>query len=447
MTNQVSEKPLHINVKSRFLPFKYPDFGKLLTGQLVSNIGSQFSYIAILFLVYDLTGEIYAMALLSMAQAIPMILIGPWAGVVVDKVDRKYAMALADLGQAFAIIIIPFTASLPNQTRLLWIIVIAFCNATFSRFFYPARGASIPKLVDNKKDLLAANSLSVGSYQVSALIGPMAAGIIIGAMGYDIPFFIDGVSFLFSALCILLINRSLKATNPSTQKPIQDLITGGRFVIGFPPLLYLLIVFSMLMFAGGASMILIVPYLETEHGLVEQGIREFVFGLMMAGSAAMGMTIAFLLSRKKRIAKPITLITWTLFLAGIILVIFGSAPQGFLWIVGLAWIGFGAIEVFIGIPLQTFTQETVPDRLRGKIFSFINLSITVSQIIGMGIIGLIASTPIGIRGSLILSGLILAIFFSIGLISLKKKQLESLAEIRRDEYYQITGQEEIDSII
>jgi MFS family permease len=423
----VIDKPHQVSDKSRFLPLKYPDFGKLLTGQLVSNIGSQFSYIAILFLVYDLTGDIYAMALLSMAQAIPMILIGPWAGVIVDKVDRKYAMAFADIGQAIAIILIPLTSNFSN--RVIWIICIAFCNAVFARFFYPARGASIPKLVDDNKDLLAANSLSVGTYQVSALLGPMAAGIIIGTMGYDIPFFIDGISFLFSAVCILYIKMSLKADNPSTKNPIKDLILGGRYIIEFLPLLYLLIIFSALMFAGGASMVLIVPYLETEHGLTEQGTRELIFGFMVACSAALGLVIAFLLSRKKRIARPITLITWTLILAGIILVIFGSAPN--LWIVGLAWIGFGAIEVFIGIPLQTLTQETVPDKLRGRIFSFINLSITVSQIIGMGIISAIAITPLGIRGSLILSGVLLIIFFFIGIIFLKRKQLEIMVENRR----------------
>jgi DHA3 family macrolide efflux protein-like MFS transporter len=436
VTNQVNEEQINTSKKSNFIPFKYPNFGKLLTGQLVSNIGSQFSYIAILFLVYDLTGEIYAMALLSMAQAIPMVLIGPWAGVVIDKVDRKYAMAFADLGQACAIMIIPFTSSFPDNTRLWWIVGIAFCNAAFARFFYPARGASIPKLVKDNKDLLAANSLSVGTYQTSALIGPLFAGIIIGLFGYDIPFVIDSLSFLFSAICILLIDESLKATNASKQKPLQDLITGGKYILNFLPLLYLLIVFSGLMFAGGASMILIVPYLETEFHLGE-GTREFIFGLMTSFSAMVGLSIAFNLSRKAQISNPVTLISVTTVLAGIILIIFGAAPN--LLVVGMAWIGFGAIEVFIGIPLQTMTQETVPDVLRGKIFSFINLSITVSQIIGMGIISVIASTDIGIRGSLILSGISLCFFFVIGIIILRRKQLELLVTQRREELVQISS--------
>ncbi|MFX0183410.1 MAG: MFS transporter [Candidatus Hodarchaeota archaeon] len=416
---------------SRFLPFKYPNFGKLFFGQFISNIGSQFSFIALQFLIFDLTGEIQAMALLAIAETIPMILIGPWAGVIIDRIDRKYSMAFANIAQAFVIFMIPITRAFPNRT--IWIFGLAFLNSTFARFFFPARGASIPKLIDDKNDLFAANSLSAGAYQVSALIGPMLAGVVIGTMGYDIPFFIDASSFIVSAFCILWIEKSLKADIELNQQPLQDLIIGGRFVFKFQPILYLLVVFSVLMFAGGASLILIIPYLQTEFGLVEQGPRELVFGIMAASSAAVGMTFAFLLSRKKRIGKPITLITVTLLLAGIMLIGFGTAPN--LLILGLFWIGFGTIEVCVAIPLQTITQETVPDELRGKIFSFINLSITVSQILGMGIISTIASTPVGIRGSLVTSGIILILFFGIGYLWLTKKHLELIADRKREEYY------------
>lgn len=118
------------------------------------------------------------MAILAMAEAIPMILIGPWAGVIVDRVDRKYSMAFANIGQAVVIFLIPVTQFFDN--RVLWILLLAFFNSIFARFFFPARGASIPKLIDDKRDLFAANSLSAGLYQVSMLIGPMLAGVVIG---------------------------------------------------------------------------------------------------------------------------------------------------------------------------------------------------------------------------------------------------------------------------
>jgi len=193
------------NFRETFLPFKYPDFGKLFLGQFVSNIGSQFSYIALQFLIFDLTGDIAAMAILAMAEAIPMILIGPFAGVFIDRYDRKYIMALANFSQAFVIFLIPATVLFSGTNRIIAIISLAFLNSTFSRFFFPARGASIPKLIDDKDDLFGANSLSAGAYQTSALIGPMLAGITIGLFGYDIPFIIDGLTFIFSSLCILWI--------------------------------------------------------------------------------------------------------------------------------------------------------------------------------------------------------------------------------------------------
>ena len=121
-----------------------------------------------------------------------------------------------------------------------------------------------------------------------------------------------------------------------------------------------------------------------------------------------------------------------MFSAGIILIIIGNAPN--LLVVGLAWIGFGTIEVSIGIPLQTIAQETVPDELRGKIFSFLNLSMTISQIIGMGIISALASFWLGIRGSFMLNGAILLCFFLLGYIWLKQKDIEKLVREKRKEF-------------
>ena len=132
--------------RESFLPFKYPDFGKLFIGQFISNIGSQFSYIALQFLIFDLTGEIAAMAILAIAEVIPMILIGPFAGVIIDRYDRKYIMALANFSQAFVIFMIPATAIFSGVDRIIAIIVLAFLNSTFNRFFFPARGGLYPKI-------------------------------------------------------------------------------------------------------------------------------------------------------------------------------------------------------------------------------------------------------------------------------------------------------------
>ena len=419
--------------RKSFLPLKYPDFGKLLFGQFISNIGSQFSYIALQFLIFDLTGEIAAMAILAIAEVIPMIIIGPFAGVVIDRYDRKYIMAVANLSQALIIFMIPVTVIFSSTDRIIAIIILAFLNSTFNRFFFPARGASIPKLIDNTDDLFGANSLSAGAYQTSALIGPMLAGLIIGLYGYDIPFIIDGLTFIISSICILWISKSLKPIDmKKKQSPIQDLITGGRFIINFQPMFYILLLFSFLMFAGGGALFLLIPFLELEFGLTVRGQRELIYGIMIAMSAGVGMIFALFLSKKKNLAKPITMMTYSLIIAGFIFIGFGLAPN--IPILALAFIGFGTIQVVVGIPLQTITQETVPDNLRGKVFSFINLAISTSQIIGMGIVSILAYF-LALRGTFIFNGLLMIIFSFIGFYWLKKKSLEKIAKVRRQEFH------------
>ncbi len=419
-------------MRNRFLPFKYPDFGKLFLGQFISNIGSQFSYMALQFLIFDLTGDLVMMAVLAITEAVPIILIGPFAGVLIDRYDRKYIMAIANGFQAVVIFLIPLTAIYTGSTRIIAILVLAFLNSAFARFFFPARGASIPRLIEDKEDLFGANSLSAGAYQTSALIGPMLAGIIIGIYGYQIPFIIDSLTFIFSSICILSISTSLKVTSRSKQSPFQDLEEGARFIKGFLPIFYLLIIFSVLMFAGGATLFLIVPFLEIEFGLTSRGPREFVFGLFSALSATVGMLFAVFLSRKKQLRRPITLITYSLVLAGIMLIGFGASTA--LWMLAIAWIGFGTIEVAVGIPLQTIAQETVPDELRGKVFSFINLAITFSQIIGMGFVGLLAAGPLALRGTFTVSGLFMIIIAFFGFLFLNRKDLEGIATQKREEF-------------
>ena len=424
-----------------FIPIKYPEFGKLFYGQFISNIGSQFSYMALNLLIFDLVfgltesteSATLAMALLAISTAIPMILIGPWAGVVIDRINRKYSMAGANIAQAIAVGFIPFTRYFNIDIQIWLILILSFLNSSFARFFFPARGASIPKLIDDKNELFAANALSAGAYQVSALIGPFLAGIVVGLVGYDLPFFIDAISFILSALFILSIKTSLYIEQKSEKSPFSDLRDGGLFIISFPPIFYLLIVFSILMFAGGASMILIIPYLQSEMGLVESEPRAFVYGLMIALSAAVGMIFAFYLSHTKNISRPIRMITFSTVLAGIMLIGFSLSPNIFILVI--FWIGFGTIEVSISVPLQTITQETVPDSFRGKIFSFINLSITFSQIIGMGIVSIFASSFLKLRGSLLLNGVILLLFSSLGYYFMHKFRLEDLTEVKRQEYY------------
>ncbi|MHA1168227.1 MAG: MFS transporter [Candidatus Hodarchaeales archaeon] len=428
--NYLKEKSPSITsgkISAARIPLKYPEFGKLLVAQIISNTGSQFSYVALQFLVYELTQSVFIMALLAIAEVLPMILIGPWAGVIVDKFDRKHVMSAASVVQACAVGLIPVTVIF-GEYRVLFIMLLAFVNSTGARFFFPARGASIPKLVD-KEHLFSANSLSAASFQLTLLIGPVFAGMIIALSGYDLPFMIDSVSFITGAVIILTMKTNLKVENSSTpetiraeRNPLNDLKEGLRFAINFPPVLYIVAIFSLLMFFGGSTLMMIIPYLEEELGLTEKGIREMYFGIISGMSALVGLVFAIIISKKKELSRPLKIMTSTLILVAFILFTFSLAKD--LLTVALIWTSFGMVQVFIGIPLQTLTQLTVPDHLRGKIFSFLNLSISTAQILGMGMVGVLA-TFLGIRPSFLVNSFLLLFSAFVCLVFLRKRDYDS----------------------
>ena len=91
---------------------RYPEYRKLWSAQLVNNIGNQFTYLALQFLVYRLTESTLAMGILAICQTIPMLTIGPYAGVIVDRFDRKKIMVRSNLVQAIWLFAIPLTGFL-----------------------------------------------------------------------------------------------------------------------------------------------------------------------------------------------------------------------------------------------------------------------------------------------------------------------------------------------
>ncbi len=413
------------------IPLKYPEYGKLWLAQLVNNLGRQFTYIALQFLVYNLTKSALAMGILATCQLISMVTIGPYIGVLIDRYDRKKLMNRSNIATAALLFCIPLTALLP--WRVIWIYGIAFLMGVSDRFFFPSRGSSIPKLVA-KEDLLPANSLSAATYQLMALVGPVVAGFLIHQFGYNIAFWIDMTGFLLSAVFISLIRADLRPNNKEmaslTQKRSvkSDLIESYYFLKDYVAFSWLIVLIAFLIFGFGSSMILMIPYL---HEITNPFPPEEAFGIMLGLAAVSGLAAAIYLGNKKYLPKPLTLINLASLLAAVI--IFGFSFSQDVYMLAFCWFFFGMLETSFMIPFQTLSQETIPDSLRGKVFSVFNLIITVAQIIGMALGGLLAD-GIGIKNTFFLNGSIIAIASIVGLIILIMKKFEMDVERRRQLY-------------
>ena len=137
---------------------RIPDFRRLFVGQTISDFGDAMTSLALLLVVYKLTGSTAALALMAICLALPQVTVGVIAGVYVDRWDRRRVMLASDLLRAALVLGFVFVQSVDT----LWLLyVLALAQAAIGTFFTPARTALIPSIVKND-GLLAANSLVAG---------------------------------------------------------------------------------------------------------------------------------------------------------------------------------------------------------------------------------------------------------------------------------------------
>ena len=244
------------------------DFMKLWIGQLISNVGSSVGSLALLFYAYALTGSELAMAGLAMAQILPMVLFSGIIGVYIDRWDRKKIMIAADIVRAVATFLYPFVTVFPSfVTPLTWLYILAFIYATSNAFFFPARSASIPRLVE-RNELVTANSLAQMTFNMVSLIFTPLGGVLMAivAPDYFVGFLIDASTFIASGIVLFTIRTSLvPEVMPDVERSyIGELKESVGIIRRSSIVSFLILIFTALMLLGGMLNALIVPFFQGE---------------------------------------------------------------------------------------------------------------------------------------------------------------------------------------
>ncbi|KPK98275.1 MAG: hypothetical protein AMJ95_04735 [Omnitrophica WOR_2 bacterium SM23_72] len=187
---------------------KNRDFFFLWLGQIISQIGDRLGQMSLIGFIYlRAPGSPLEIAKLLSFTIIPVFLIGPIAGVYVDRWDRRRTLYVCDLMRAALVIIIPLF--LFYKEGLLLVYLIIFVVFSISRFFVPAKLSIIPDLVQ-KKDYLIANSLIHVTGMIAATVGLGISGLLVEWLGAKSGFYLDALSFLLSATFIFFIAKRPK---------------------------------------------------------------------------------------------------------------------------------------------------------------------------------------------------------------------------------------------
>jgi MFS family permease len=172
-----------------------PRYFPLWLGQSVSNLGDTLNYVALVVLVFRLSHSGLAVSALVVTEIVPTLLLGPVAGVVIDRFDRKRLLIAVDLARAVLVLTLAVT-------HVLWAVyALAALLAVGSTLFNPALQALIPVLLDDK-ERLAANSIAWSSGRLVQIVGASLAGGLIAWAGTTPAFLANAASFAFSAAMI-----------------------------------------------------------------------------------------------------------------------------------------------------------------------------------------------------------------------------------------------------
>jgi hypothetical protein len=336
------------------------DFRALLSTQGVSSIGDAVSFTALPLLVFALTGSGAAMGVVGALQTLPDLFFGMFAGALADRSNRKRMMFIADAGRALLTALIPLSVWLGGPTLAI-ILVVAAPMSILRSLFLAGYTASVPAIV-GRSQLARANALFEAVYSTGYIIGPGVAGLLSTLIGPGPTLAIDAVSFLQSAIGLILVRRPLIA--PTDRPPshiLADIREGIEFIIARPTLR------SAIGFWGIASVATaaLVPAL-TVYITRDLGLEDWALGLLLTAYGAGTVTGALLISRRRRGSAGPVLLGGNL-ARGVLLVGIGLAgrldlllPFGFL---------AGIADSAVLITYLTLRTAHSPDELLGRIGS------------------------------------------------------------------------------
>ncbi len=363
---------------STFAVFRNRNFSFMWTGQLVSTIGSALTSLAAGILVFRLTGSALSVGLMLMATAIPTLFVGLLAGVFVDRYDRRRIMIGADLIRAALVFLIPFLIPF----NIAWLYIIVALTSAVGQFFDPAYESVLPEVASDE-ELAAANSMiAIGSFGSTA-IGFAASGLIASRLDINWAFYIDALTFLFSAICIFLIRIApLKVEGEtSVATVLTNLRAGAQFLFGNAVLRSAFFVAMLYALSIGLWNSLLLPFaLRALHA------TEFEYGLQ-EGLTSIGFVVGSLLmarfADRLREGQWVVISLAGMALAGILYGLSLSVPIAIFWV-----IVSGFINAPYGIARRLIVQRNTPREVRGRVNSTLFVVRDMVLLVGMAAAGL-----------------------------------------------------------
>lgn len=378
-------------------------FLSLWLAHFVSTFGDWLAILALFSLIaFRWHGTPNQVGGIFVAFILPWSLLGPFAGVFVDRWNLKATMISSDLIRA------GLAALLALATQPYQVYALMAALSGVSCFFMPAQSAMIPLLV-RKEELLVANSANAQTMQLNKVISPAIAGVLVAWAGENLCFYLDSLSFVVSALFLsrLAVTRAA-STEPAEglRALVAELRAGLAYLHGHLTLRFVVLAMTAAMFIVGAFNALIAVYVrDTLHA------DSRIFGALTATIGIGTIAGSILIVRVAQKHSRALLVVWGIcgMGVGVYLLAVSSVP----W-VAVGWsLALGVSVGLVLVPSQTLIQEETPREMLGRVSSSSLSLMTVAQLVGVAVAGK-AADRLGIRNLYQLLALLLVFIAVVG---------------------------------
>jgi MFS family permease len=352
-------------VPKTFRALQHRNFRLYFAGQLISVAGTWMQVVAQAWLVYQLSHSELMLGVVGFAAAIPSLLISPWGGVVVDRVNKRNLLVItqaASMVLAFILAALTFTGII----QVWQIVLLAGITGVINAFDGPARQAFVVEMV-GREDLPNAIAVNSMMFNGARIIGPALGGILLATVGTAWCFFINGLSFLAVIGCLLLMRLTPRTQVLQIGSPWSDLKHGLRYVLRHREI-FALLTLALIFSVFGISYNTIMPAFidqvlhagATGYGAVNAfiGIGAVIGAFIMARYGDRGQRGRWLVGMN--LAFPF------------LLVLFAFNTQ-FILALGLA-VGLGVGFMLVFTCINTLLQTNVDDQMRGRVMGLYTLT-------------------------------------------------------------------------
>lgn len=366
MNAEPQETSLIGSISHAWRALRHRNFKLFFFGQSISLLGTWMTRLATGWLVYRLTRSALLLGIVSFSGQIVAFLLGPFAGVWVERLNRRQLLVWTQA--AAAVQSLAMAALTLAHVITLWeIIALAALQGLINAFDMPGRQSFLVQMVEDRSDLSNAIAINSSMANAARLIGPAIAGLVIAAFGEGWCFLLDGTSYLAVIASLLLMSIKPMEMRRNASSWIEEMREGWDYVRTFRPIRTILVLFTLISLMGYPYTVLLPVF----AGHVLRG-GATTLGWLTGASGIGAFASAISLAVRKSVVGLTRMLQISAAMLGGALILFGLSHALWLSLVLMVFAGFGMIQS--ASVSNTIIQSLVPEDKRARVMSYYTMA-------------------------------------------------------------------------